>query len=155
MPRACRRATSATSQRPSLDTSPRHSLYRAAVTTGRLSQRESVPFTRERSKVRSLQRPPRIPSIPATFLTLLSPHSATQNRTKREDDTSTRGKFVDFVHAAFHVKINPCPLIKTTLMHFATRLGCSSILAWLHALPIWSESLLNYCCLLYTSPSPR
>ena len=39
----------ATSQRASLDTSWRHSLYRAAVTTGRLAQRESVPFTRERS----------------------------------------------------------------------------------------------------------
>ncbi len=36
-------------RRASLDTSWGRSLYRAAVTTGRLAQRESVPFTRERS----------------------------------------------------------------------------------------------------------
>jgi hypothetical protein len=35
------------------------------------------------------------------------PQSETQNRTKREDDTSIRGESVDFVHAAFHVKVRP------------------------------------------------
>ena len=51
-PRACRTATSRTDaagQAASLDTSPKRSLYRPAVTAGRLAQRESVPFTRERS----------------------------------------------------------------------------------------------------------
>jgi hypothetical protein len=71
-------------------------------------------------------------------------HSASIGRTKREVPTRIRGKSGDFVHAAFHVKISPCPSIKTTLMHSAKRFSCSNVLAWPHALPIWLESLLNY-----------
>jgi hypothetical protein len=35
-------------------------------------------------------------------------HSATTGRTKREDDSLTRGESVDFVHAAFRVNFHPC-----------------------------------------------
>src|SRR5712671_6298432 len=63
---------------------------------GRIAQRESVPFTRERSKVRSLVRPPK---TSCSNLSTRSGGSIAQNVTQTFG--AGREKSVDFVHVLF------------------------------------------------------
>src|SRR6516165_7492717 len=74
------------------------------MSIGRIAQRESVPFTRERSKVRSLVRPPQKPSVLLGFLHLLElVRLAVIGRTEPKLGTSTRGKSVECVLGMFVV----------------------------------------------------
>jgi hypothetical protein len=78
---------------------------------GRVAQRESTPFTREGSQVRSLSRPPLNAAFISTRLLANVFHREVRCRTARKHAPSMRGKYVEFVHQLFCLPSGATPRV--------------------------------------------